>query len=149
VRVTRLTSLGGTIGMLRVRARLGPAAVRDLLARGGGCLDALPADVRAALSHPRILLFAGRVDMLPAQGRAFEVRLHPGARGQSIDFVLAGVTRAGEAQSAGELAEERASSACGRSVGAVPFGARLQSAIAVTGALVVELGATDASFSTF
>lgn len=144
VHLTHLTSLQGAIGSLRVDARVGPAGVRDLLA-GSSCVSGLPSALRSALTAtPRVLLFPGRIDLLPPAGRAAEVRLRPVAGVGGLSFVVIGVDRAGVPA---PVSTVRAPVLCTRTLGTLPFGARLASVAATAGTLDVEMRATGASFS--
>ena len=97
VHLTNVTSLEGAIGSLRVDARVGSAGVGELLA-SPSCTDALPADLRSALTAtPRVLLFPGRIDLLAPSGRRTEVRLRPLARPSGLAFAVIGIERAGVA----------------------------------------------------
>ena len=95
VHLTHLTSLEGAIGSLRVDARVGAGGVRELLA-SPSCTAALPADLRGALTvAPRVLLFPGRIDLLPPTGRSAEIRLRPVTRNGGLAFAVLAIERAG------------------------------------------------------
>ncbi len=95
VHVAHLTSLQGAIGRLRVDARLAPRAVRDMVDTPA-CLGSLPPGVRDALtSAPRVLIFPGRIDLLPPSGRATEVRLRPAATRRAVVLEPSGVEQDG------------------------------------------------------
>ena len=144
VHLTNLTSLEGAIGSLRVDARIGAAGVRELLANPS-CTDALPADVRGALTaSPRVLFFPGRIDLLPPAGRGAEVRLRPLAQHGGLAFAVIAIERAG-VPSVVSAASTRV--LCTRTLGSLPFGASIASAASTAGALDVRLAATGASFS--
>jgi LmeA-like phospholipid-binding len=147
VHLTNVTSLQGAIGSLTVAVRLTPGEVRDLLATPG-CIESLPADVRTALTPtPRVLLFPGRVDLLPPAGRAVEVRLRPAAAHARVVFHLRAIERGGAEASAPTLAAARAQTNCSRSLPSLPFGISLVSATARGGALALAFAGTDARFS--
>jgi hypothetical protein len=143
VHISHLTSLQGAIGSLAIDARLGPHDVRDLLATPS-CLEALPLSVRAGLgTHPRVDVFPGRIDLLPASGRASEVRLVPGAgAADRVNFTVSGLERGGVAQSLPLPVPT-----CSRLLPALPFGVSLRSATALRGALVLAFGASNVTFS--
>ena len=144
VHLTHLTSLEGAIGSLRVDARVGVAGVRELLA-SSSCAGALPADVRSALTAtPRVLLFPGRIDLLPPAGRRAEVRLRPLARRSGLAFALIGIVRAGVPAAVSAVS---APVLCVRTLGSLPFGATVASVATTAGALDVKLRAAGASFS--
>ena len=144
VHLTHLTSLQGAIGSLRVDARVGAGGVRELLS-GPSCTAALPADVRAALTAtPRVLLFPGRIDLLPPTGRRAEIRLRPVARDGGLAFAVIAVERDGVASAVSAVS---APLLCARTLGSLPFGASVASVAATAGALDVRLRATGASFS--
>jgi hypothetical protein len=143
VHLTSLTGLSGAIGSLRLSAQLPPDGVAPLLA-ARACAGALPADVRAALtSRPRVYLFPGRVDLLPPQGRAVEVRLRPLASGGRLVFVVDGLERAGLSEPVTTLAAV----SCVRALSGLPFDVRLTSASAGTGVLDLAFAGANASFS--
>jgi hypothetical protein len=143
VHLTSLTSLSGAIGSLTLSARLPPRGVARLLATPA-CAGTVPADVRAALTtRPRVYLFPGRVDLLPPQGRAVEVRLRPQAIGGRLVFALDGLERVGVTEPVTTLAQV----SCARSLPHLPFGVRLTSASAQTGMLDLAFAGTNASFS--
>jgi len=147
VHVSHLTSLQGAIGSLRVDAALGPAAVRDLLSTPA-CIASMPSDVRVALTAtPRVLLFPGRIDLLPPAGRAAEVRLRPVAAGNAVLFRLSGVELGGAAASNATLARAQAQTSCSRSLAGLPFGISLVSATARTGALELAFTGANATFT--
>ena len=144
VHLTHLTSLQGAIGSLTVDARVGPAGVGELLA-SPSCANALPAEVRGALTAtPRVLLFPGRIDLLPPAGRDAEVRLRALARPGGVAFTVIGIERAGVPAPVSAVS---ASVLCMRTLGSLPFGATVASVATASGALDVKLHATGASFS--
>jgi hypothetical protein len=147
VHLANLTSLQGAIGSLTVDARLGPAAVRDLLATPT-CIDSLPASLRAALTaSPRVLIFPGRVDVLPPAGRAVELRLRPVAERGAVAFRATGLDVGGAPASASELGQVRAQTDCTRSLRQLPFDLSLVSASADAGTLALGFAGTGATFS--
>jgi len=149
VHMTRLTSLQGAIGSLRVDAGLGAAGVRDLLATPT-CMDSLPADQRAALTRrPRVLILAGRIDVLPPSGRSIELRLRPAAAGNVLVFRLSALELSGARAPAGELALVRSRVSCSRALARLPFRMTLVSASARSGTLALAFAATNAAFSAF
>jgi hypothetical protein len=144
VHLTKLTSLEGAIGSLRVDARVDAAGVRELLA-SPSCVDALPEDLRNALTAtPRVLLFPGRIDLLPPSGGRTEVRLLPLARPSGLAFAVIGIERAGVRSAVSAVS---APVLCVRTLGSLPFGATVASVAAGAGTLDVRLHATGASFS--
>ena len=144
VHLRNLTSLEGAIGSLRVDARFGSAGVSELLA-SPSCTDALPADLRRALTAtPRVLLFPGRIDLLPPSGRRTEVRLRPLALPSGLAFAVIGIERAGVRSAVSAVS---APVLCERTLGSLPFGASVASVAATAGTLDVRLHATGASFS--
>jgi hypothetical protein len=145
--LTGLTSLQGAIGSLSVQARLGPAAVRDLIATAA-CAGSLPANVRAALTpDPRVRLAHGRVELLPRAGRAVEVRLSPAAAGDRVVFSLVGLERGGAPAATAALLSAQGPLRCGRSLTSLPFGVGLVSARVQDGALRLAFDGTNAEFS--
>jgi hypothetical protein len=142
VHIAHLTSLEGGIGSLTIEARLGPHAVRDLLA-SPTCRSALPADARAGLgARPRVDLFPGRIDLLPAGGRAAEVRLVPAVAGDDLTFTVTALERAGSAQRLPVPAPS-----CTRALPNLPFGATPRSATVTSGALELAFAASNVTFS--
>jgi len=142
VHVAHLTSLQGAIGSLTIDARMGPAAVRDLLA-APACLDELPAAERVALgAPPRVDVFPGRIDLLPARGRASEVRLLPGVAGNGVTFTVDSLVRNGTA-----LPLPGPAPRCARALPDLPFGATLRSATASAGTLDLAFSASNVTFS--
>ena len=118
--LTNLTSLQGAIGSLSVDARARRRR-RARPARDPACIGALPADVRGALTAtPRVLLFPGRIDLLPPAGARVEVRLRPLARRGGLAFAVIGVERAGVAVDGQRGAAHRC--CCARTLGSLPFG---------------------------
>ena len=108
-------------------------------------MQALPADLRSALTAtPRVLLFPGRIDLLPPSGRRTEVRLRPLARPGGLAFAVIGIERAGVSAPVNTAS---APLLCVRTLGSLPFGASVASVAASTGMLDVRLRATGASFS--
>lgn len=147
VHLANVTSLQGAIGSITVVARLTGGAVRDLLA-SPSCIGSLPADVRSALTTvPRVLVFPGRIDVLPPSGRAVELRLRPVATRASVVFHLSGIERGGAQAPAATLALARARSDCSRSLPGLPFGVDLVSATAGSGTLALAFAGTNARFS--
>lgn len=145
--LTRLTSLQGAIGSLSLQVRLGPTAVRDLIATAA-CAGSLPADVRDALTpDPRVLIESGRVELLPPAGRAVEVRLSPAAAGDQLVFELAGLERAGAPAAPAALAAAQAQLRCARPLTRLPFGVALVWARAQAGSLELAFAGNDAEFS--
>jgi len=143
VHLSHLTSLQGAIGSLQVDARMGSAGVRELLA-SPSCTDALPADLRSALTAtPRVLLFPGRIDLLPPAGRRAEIRLRPLARRSGIAFTVIAIERGGVPSAVSAVS---ASVLCVRTLERLPFGATVASVATTAGALDVTLRATGASF---
>jgi hypothetical protein len=144
VRVTSVLGLQGEIGSLTLLVRIGPAAVRRLLATRP-CLGALTPALRASLtSSPRVLLFAGRIDLLPPHGRAAVLRMVPEVLGGSLRFVTRSVELAGRPLPAATVAT---ASACTRTLTGLPFGAVLRSARAERGVMALTLDARNASLS--
>jgi LmeA-like phospholipid-binding len=147
VHLSNLTSLEGAIGSLRVDATLAPAGVRELLATPT-CIQSLPSSLLGALTRkPRVYLFPGRVDLLPPQGRAVEVRLRPYTSGASVRFAIAGLDLAGAPGDRGQLDALRARTTCSRALSNLPFGVSLVSATAIAGALQLGFSGRGASFS--
>jgi len=147
VHLRSLTSLEGAIGSLSVDARLPPSGVRDLLATPA-CIDSLPASLLPALTHsPRVVLLPGRIDLLPPRGRAAEARLRPYVSGTTLRFALTGLELGGREVSAGALSSARSAVRCSRTLGALPFGVSLTSALAGAGTLQLAFAGRDASFS--
>jgi hypothetical protein len=147
VHLRSVASLQGAIGSVEVTARLDGTGVRALLA-SRGCVRALPSAVAAVLTAtPRVLIFPGRIDLLPPSGRGAEVRLRPTALGNTIAFgVIAAFVDGRPLPSAG-LARSPSQTTCVRTLGALPFGAVLRSATAEAGALGLQLSARRVSFS--
>lgn len=147
VHLTHLTSLEGAIGSLRVVATLSAAGVADLLATPS-CVESLPPSALVALrGRPRVDLFPGRVDLLPAHGRAVELRFRPAVAGNSIEFALSGYERAGAPVPATELASAQTRARCSRALANLPFGISLDSATARSGGLDLGFHGANASFS--
>jgi len=147
VHLANVTSLQGAIGSLSVDARLGPAAVRDLLATPA-CIDSLPSPLRAALTaSPRVLVLPGRVDVLPPAGRSVELQLHPQARGNAVVFRPSGLELGGAPAPPATLAQVRAQTNCARSLRQLPFAISLVSARADSGAVALAFAGTNATFS--
>jgi hypothetical protein len=142
VHIAHLTSLEGGIGSLSIEARLGPGSVRDLLA-SPSCLEVLPPAERAALGgRPRVDIFPGRIDLLPAGGRAAEVRLAPAVAGAGIIFTVSALERAGAPAPLPVPAPS-----CTRALPGLPFGVTPRSATATSGALVIAFAASNVTFS--
>lgn len=147
VHLSHLTSLQGAIGSIAVTAKLGPGAVRDLLATPA-CVESLPADLRASLTTvPRVLILPGRVDLLPPRGRAAEARLRPQAAAGTLVFHLSGLERNGAETSAAALAQASSRVDCSRRLPDLPFGISLASASAGSGTLALSFTGTNATFS--
>ncbi len=147
VHLRSLTGLQGGISSLEIVARMGGAGVRDLLATPA-CAASLPGAVTGALTAtPRVKVLAGRVDLLPPHGRAYEVRLRPQTSGSVLRFVPIGVEEDGVWASAQQLALARQSARCSRVLSQPPFGVALVSARAVAGTLTLDFSGTGASFS--
>jgi hypothetical protein len=147
VHLRSLTSLEGAIGSLSVDAQLPASGVRDLLATPA-CIDSLPVSLVSALTRsPRVVLFPGRIDLLPPHGHAAEARLRPSASGATVRFALTGLELGGRAVSAGALSSARSSIRCSRTLGDLPFGVSLTSAVAGAGTLDLAFAGRDASFS--
>ena len=147
VHLSAVTSLQGAIGSLSVEAKLPAAGVRELLATPA-CIDSLPHGLLATLTrNPRVVLFPGRIDLLPPHGRAAEVRLRPYASRTSIRFEISGLELAGVPVSATALAAARQGTSCSRALSDLPFGVSLVSASARAGALELGFAGRDASFS--
>jgi hypothetical protein len=142
VHIAHLTSLQGAIGSLSIAARLGPGTVRDLLATRA-CLDDLPAAERAGLgSKPRVDIFPGRIDLLPASGRTTEARIVPGVAGDGITFTVTALEHSGA-----PLRLPVPAPTCSRALPDLPFGAMLRSATATSGVLNLTFAASDVTFS--
>jgi len=142
VHIAHLTSLEGAIGSLSIEARLGPRSVRDLLA-ARSCLAVLPAAERAGLgARPRVDIFPGRIDLLPATGRASEVRLVPTVAGDGINFTVTALERSGAPQPLPVPVPS-----CTRALPDLPFGVTPRTASATSGALEVGFAASDVTFS--
>ena len=147
VHLRSLTSLEGAIGSLSVDALLPASGVRDLLATPA-CIDSLPASLVPALTRsPRVVIFPGRIDLLPPRGRAAEARLRPYAAGATVRFALTGLDLGGRAVSAGALSSARSAVRCSRTLGGLPFGVSLKSALAGAGTLELAFAGRGASFS--
>jgi hypothetical protein len=147
VHLRDLTSLQGAIGSLSVEAKLAPAGVRELLATPG-CVDSLPPSLLAELTpRPRVILFAGRIDLLPPHGRRGEVRLRPYASGANVRFAITGLELDGAPASGAQLTLARARTRCARALNNLPFGISLVSANAMPGALDLVFSGRAASFS--
>ena len=147
VHMTHLTSLEGAIGSLGVVATLSPAGVADLLATPS-CVASLPPSGLVALTRrPRVLLFPGRVDLLPPLGRAVELRFRPEAAANTIVFALSAFERAGAPVPTAELASAGSRAHCTRALANLPFGIGLDSATARSGALDLGFHGANASFS--
>jgi hypothetical protein len=147
VHLSSLTSLEGAIGSLRVYTWLPPAGVRDLLATPA-CIDSLPAGALATLTRePRIEIFPGRIDLLPASGRTVEVRLRPLAEGSSVRFEVIALELDGVPAPRSELLDAQRSTTCSRSLSELPFGISLVRASATDGSLELAFVGAGASFS--
>jgi len=147
VHLSSLTGLEGAIGSLNVRALLPPAGVRGLLTTRA-CVGSLPASVLEGLSpSPRIVVLPGRVDLLPAVGRAVELRLDPYAAGSTVRFELSALELGGAPAPQAELEQLRARIDCSRTLSDLPFGVALVSAKATDGALALSFSGSGASFS--
>ncbi len=147
VHLRSLTGLQGAIGSLSLEATLPPAGVRDLLATAA-CVDSLPQGMLARLTRtPRVDLFPGRIDLLPPQGRAVEVRLRPYVSGASLRFTIIGLEQDGYPVDAAQLALARGDTRCSRTLRDSPFGVSLVSATAGAGALELAFAGSGASFS--
>ncbi|HLW94585.1 MAG TPA: DUF2993 domain-containing protein [Solirubrobacteraceae bacterium] len=139
VHLQNLTALEGAIGALSVTAAAPPSVVRGMLA-SPSCLNAMSPALRAGLtSDPRVLLFPGRIDLLPRHGRGAEVRFVPRADGTAVRFEIA-------AALVGGGSVERPPS-CERRLDGLPFGATLHSAQVRSGTLMLDFGGRNASFS--
>ncbi|HEX4035958.1 MAG TPA: DUF2993 domain-containing protein [Solirubrobacteraceae bacterium] len=139
VHLQNLTALEGAIGSLSVTADAPPSVVRGMLA-SPSCLGGMSAALRAGLtSDPRVLIFPGRIDLLPQRGRGAEIRFVPRAGGSAVRFEIV-------AALIGGVAVARPP-ACERQLDGLPFGVRLHSAQARSGTLVLGFTGHGASFS--
>jgi hypothetical protein len=146
VRLVDIASLEGAIGSLHIDAGLSPAAVRDLLT-STGCIGSLPAGLRSALTPaPRIVVLAGRIDVLPPAGRAVELRLRPTVARDAVGFEPSGLERDGAPAPADALAAT-SQHGCARRLHHLPFGISLVSASARPGTLALGFTGSDATFS--
>jgi hypothetical protein len=146
VRLADVASLEGAIGSLRLDVRLAPAAVRKLLA-ATGCVRSLPANLRGALTPaPRVVLLAGRIDVLPPSGRTVDLRLRTTMVRDAVAFEPSGLELDGAPAPAHDLAGTTTAS-CTRPLHDLPFGISLVSASARPGALALAFSGRGAAFS--
>jgi hypothetical protein len=147
IRITSVTTLNGAVGRISLHADLPPRSVLAMLATPA-CIESLPASVVGGLTdHPRVLIFADHISVLPPSGRAAELRLAPAAIDGSIEFRLIGLIDGGANVSSATLDSVAASVTCSRSVADLPFNLRLVSARARPAALRLGFSAGSASFS--
>jgi hypothetical protein len=146
VRLADVARLEGAIGSMRADVRLTPDAVARLLATTS-CLGLLPAALREALTPaPRVVLAAGRIDVLPPSGRGVELRLRATVARDAVVFEPRGLELGGAPAPAHDLAGTTTAS-CTRRLRHLPFGLSPVSANARPGSLALAFSGRGATFS--
>ncbi len=148
VHLASVTHLEGAIGEITAQAHLDSHSVRDLLATPA-CVNSLAPYLLTVLSErPRVTISTGHITLLPPHGDAVALRLFPAAVGNTLYFHVTRLVVNGTRAATATLDSVAARVNCTRTLTNLPFGLVLQGVSAKPDTLELDLGASNASFST-